>query len=134
MKNRKLSFIPLSFTVLAVLCVAKVALTQDPVAIAPGIYKVLLDNERVRISEVKFKPGDKVGTHSHPDHAVYVMSAGTLQMIGADGKKKDVTVKVGDVIWAQAETHQTINTGATQVDLLVIELKGTAKATTAAGH
>jgi quercetin dioxygenase-like cupin family protein len=132
MKNRNISLFLIPSIVLAMLFTFKPALAQDPAVVAPNIYKVLLDNERVRISEVKFKPGDKVGTHSHPDHAIYVMSAGTLQMIGADGKKKDVTVKVGDVIWAPAETHQTNNLGTTEVDLLVVELKEPAKAPTAA--
>lgn len=41
-------------------------MSQDAVAVAPDVYKVLLENERVRVLEVKAKPGMRTAMHTHP--------------------------------------------------------------------
>lgn len=123
MKFQKLFLISFLLVVLTPLFGLKPVMAQDPAVVAPSIFKTIFENEKIRMAVADFKPGDKIGTHSHPDHAVYVLVAGTLQQTSADGKKKDVTVKVGEVVWAPAETHQTQNIGTTEVKLLVIELK-----------
>jgi len=47
---------------------------QDPAKVDPAHYKVLLNNEYVRILEVRQKPGYKSPMHSHPHHAVYSLT------------------------------------------------------------
>ena len=60
--------------ILAVACVATIGMgvsrAQDPVKVAPGIYKVILENDHVRVLEVTLKPGEKVPMHSHPASVV----------------------------------------------------------------
>jgi quercetin dioxygenase-like cupin family protein len=123
MKKQNFHLIPIILFALGIFFAGGAVRAQDPAVVAPKIFKVIFENERIRIAEADFKPGDKIGTHSHPDHAVYVLMAGTLQLTSTDGKKKDVMVKVGDVVWAPAETHQNQNIGTTEVKLLLIELK-----------
>jgi hypothetical protein len=36
----------------------------------PNIYKRLFENDRVRLFEVRFKPGECIALHSHPDHVI----------------------------------------------------------------
>ncbi len=96
---------------------------QDPVKVGPTIYKLLFENDRIRIMEIAFKPGDKMGTHSHPDHFVYILAAGKLKITKADGKVADVDAKIGEVIWSPAETHSAVNPGTTELRALVVELK-----------
>ncbi len=96
---------------------------QDPVKVGPGIYKTLFENERVRVCEARFKPGDSMPMHSHPDHLVYVNSGGKLQVTGADGKTQDIEFKAGDVLWLPAQSHKGKNVGTTDVVLIVNELK-----------
>ena len=55
---------------------AQVVLAEDPLAVAPKMYKRLFENERVRVMEVTFEPGDKIAKHSHPDHFVTVLEPG----------------------------------------------------------
>jgi quercetin dioxygenase-like cupin family protein len=43
---------------------------QDLVKVAPKICKVLLENDRVRVLEIRFKPGGKLPMHSHPAYIV----------------------------------------------------------------
>ncbi len=42
------------------------AMAQDAAVVAPEVYKVLFENERVRILEWRDQPGQKSAMHSHP--------------------------------------------------------------------
>jgi beta-alanine degradation protein BauB len=99
------------------------ARAQDPAKVDPQHYKVLLDNEYVRILDVRHQPGDKSPMHSHPHHAVYWLTGTTLKFTSVDGKTKTVTTKPGQVIWRNAETHTVEITGKTPSHSLDIELK-----------
>jgi quercetin dioxygenase-like cupin family protein len=104
------------------------AAAQDPLKVAPDMYKLLHENDRIRVMEVSFKPGSKIAKHSHPDHMVYALSAGKLKIQKPDGSAMDADIKVGDILWIPAETHWAENTGTTDVRLLVTELKEPAPA------
>lgn len=107
----------------AAVLAASPVLAQDPAKVAPDAYKCTFENERVRVCEVTIKPGGKVATHSHPDHVVYVMTAGKLAITGADGKTQENPIKPGEVLWTPATTHKAANSGATEIKAVVIELK-----------
>src|SRR5206468_10817034 len=55
---------------------ASSAMAQDPVKVAPDMYKVRLDNARVRVLEVTGKAGQKAALHKHPGYVVYDLSDG----------------------------------------------------------
>ncbi len=96
---------------------------EDPLKVATDMYSLLMENERVRVMQVVFKPGQKIAKHSHPDHFVYVLEAGQLKISKSDGSSMDNTLQAGQVVWIPAETHWAENTGTTDVKLLVTELK-----------
>ena len=55
------------------LAVAFLARAQNPYSTLPRNYTLELENESVRISRVKYFPGDKLAVHSHPSiPTVYV--------------------------------------------------------------
>ena len=99
------------------------AKAQDPARLDPAHYRVLLDNDYVRILDVRQKPGDKSPMHSHPKHAVYWLTGSTLKFTSSDGKTNTVTTKAGQVVWRDAETHTVEITGNTDSHALDIELK-----------
>jgi quercetin dioxygenase-like cupin family protein len=96
---------------------------QDPTQVGPTIYKLLFENERVRVFEVRFKPGEKIALHAHPDHVVYVLGDGKLKLSYPDGKAVEVGLKAGQTLWIPAETHAAENVGPTDAHSLVVELK-----------
>lgn len=96
---------------------------QDPLAVGPKIYKKLFENDRVRMLEVTFTPGDSIAFHSHPDHAVYAVTGGTLRVTTSDGNVQEAKLKAGDPIWFGAVTHAAKNIGTTRLKLVVVELK-----------
>ena len=95
----------------------------DPYEVGKQYYTLLLENDKVRISDVKLKPGDKMAMHSHPDHFAYIMTDGKIKFEYPDGTTKDVEVKGGQVVWSAAESHATEDVGGTDLHLLVVELK-----------
>ena len=102
---------------------AQVVLAEDPLVVAPKLYKRLFENDRVRVMEVTFAPGDKIAKHSHPDHFVTVLEPGRLKIFKPDGSGQELDLKKEEVIWIPAESHWAQNTGTTTVKLLVTELK-----------
>ncbi len=100
---------------------------QDALKVGPGVYKLLFENERIRVLEITFKPGDKIASHSHPDHVIYVLSEGALKITRADGKITEVNAKPGQVMWTAAETHSAVNPGKTELKAIIVELKAPAK-------
>jgi quercetin dioxygenase-like cupin family protein len=100
---------------------------QDPVTVGPSIYRVILENDRVRVMEARFKPGERIGSHAHPDHVVVVISAGKLAITSATGTQ-EIDAKVGDTFYIPAETHSAHNVGTTEFVCVVTELKGKYKA------
>lgn len=97
----------------------------DPLKVAPNMYKLLFENERVRVMEVTFKPGEKIAEHSHPDHFVTVLEPGKLKISKPNATPNEMELKIDQVIWIPAETHWAENTGTSMVKLLVTELKTT---------
>ena len=103
------------------------AMAQDPIKVGPNIYKNLFENDRVRMLEVTFAPGDSIAMHSHPDHAVYAVTGGKLRVTTSDGKTMEADLKAGDPIWFPAVTHAAKNIGTTSLKLVVVELKEKSK-------
>ena len=99
------------------------ATAQDPVAVDPGHYKVLLENQRIRVVDFKDKPGDKSPMHSHPDYVVYVVNAFKRKLSFPDGTTKNIGGKAGEAFWQPAQTHAGENTGTTDTHVLFFELK-----------
>jgi len=113
---------------LGLLLVGRLAMAQDPIEVGPDVYKLAFENDRVRVMEITFQPGDKIALHSHPDHFVYVISGGTLALSYPDGTIKEFAGKAGDVVWINAESHAAENVGTTEFRGVVVELKEPAAA------
>jgi quercetin dioxygenase-like cupin family protein len=95
----------------------------DPAVVAKDVYKLILDNPRVRVFDVRFAPGQRAEMHSHPDHVVYVFDDASLRLTGGDGKSQDITVKAGQSIFIPAGPHAAENIGPRPAHNLVVELK-----------
>ena len=96
---------------------------QDPVKAAPKAFKVLLENDRVRVLEYRAKPGEKEPMHSHPDSFVYSLSPYNIKINFPDGTTELRKGKAGEAIWQEAETHSSENMGTADARALIIELK-----------
>ena len=99
------------------------AVDGDPAKVAPDVYKLVMENDRVRVFDVTFKPGQRAEMHAHPDHVVYVLDDATIELTGPDGKSQQVSLKAGQVIFLKAGSHAAENVGKKPAHNLVVELK-----------
>jgi len=98
--------------------------TPDVLKAAANAYKLLMENEKVRVMDIHLRPGEKAPMHNHPDdHVVYVVNNARFRLTFADGKSNDVDLKTGQALWMEAGSHATENVGRTDGHNLVIEIK-----------
>lgn len=101
---------------------ASQAIGQDPIETDGKKYKVVFENERVRMLEYIDKPGDKTNLHQHPDSLVYALSPFKRRLILNGGKEIVVEKKEGEVYWVLAQQHIGENIGTTDTHVLIMEL------------
>ena len=95
----------------------------DPAQVAGDVYKMVMENERVRVFDVRFKPGQKTVMHTHPDHVIYVLSDYTLDLSLPDGSRQEIPLKEGQSFFMNGGPHAAVNIGKTEGHALVVELK-----------
>ena len=108
-------------SLLAVLCTT--AHAQDPVKVSPQYYKVLLENDQVRVLEYRLKAGEKEPMHSHPAGVVYVLSGAKLKFSYPDGRTEERAAAIGETFWREPITHAVENVGDTEAHVIAIDLK-----------
>jgi ketosteroid isomerase-like protein len=96
--------------------------STDAVTVAPDIYTVLFENERVRVLDVHMAPGQQSAQHSHPDGVWYVLAPMRARFHGADGRAVEAEIPAG-AMWRPAETHAAENIGPTAIRAIAVELK-----------
>jgi hypothetical protein len=96
---------------------------QDPAKTDSDKYRVILENERVRVLEYRDKPGDKTTMHAHPDFVVVTRSAFKRRLTLPGGKAAVREFKPGEVLWTDAQSHIGENIGDTETHVLIIEIK-----------
>lgn len=118
------------FAMAAVIVLTLVCSTgaQDVMKAAPNHYKVLVDNEHVRVVQNTLAPGDKDTLHTHPAGWYYVTAAGKMKVTTAGGKVSYWEPKQGDSGWMEAEAaHTSENVGSTTMSFILVEVKSAAK-------
>lgn len=103
------------------------ALAQDAPTVAPRSYRVVVENDRVRVLEFKSRPGMGVcgqGMHSHPDHVTVSLTGAKLRVTTPDGKPTFEDVPPGAVFFEPAVIHSAEIIGGSGTRTYIIELKG----------
>ena len=101
--NKLLSIVPM--LLLAAVVGAAVPKPLDPVLVAPHIYELVFKNEKVRVLRQTVRNGETSPLHGHLDRVmVYLQSCAWLEDDG-DGGEQMQLFKIGDAVWAPAETH-----------------------------
>lgn len=99
------------------------ALARDPVQTDGDKYKVVMENDRVRVLEYRDRPGEKTHQHQHPAFVLYALSPFKRSITLPNGKVLQREFKGGEVMWSEAQTHIGTNIGDTETRVLMIELK-----------
>jgi quercetin dioxygenase-like cupin family protein len=103
---------------------SNVTKADDPVKVAPDHYKILLENDQVRVLEFTDQGGDKIPLHTHPkDYLVYFLAPMNRRFVMQDGKQIDVEAPAGEARWLSPVTHTEENIGTEDAHVLIVEPK-----------
>jgi hypothetical protein len=95
--------------------------------------KPLLENERMRVIEVVFKPRSKTATLNNPNRFVYALTDGALVFRPPGKTPFELSFKAGEALWLPSDPMVTENDGEKEVRALVVELRDVARPTRVAG-
>jgi quinol monooxygenase YgiN/quercetin dioxygenase-like cupin family protein len=105
---------------------AATAAAQDPLPLYPENYRVLKENDRVRVLDFRLRKGATEKSHSHPAHVVYVVAPFEVRFTFPDGRTGIRKAAAGEVLFSEAVTHATENIGGTEAHGILVELKAPA--------
>jgi quercetin dioxygenase-like cupin family protein len=108
---------------LVLLLLAGEAAAEDPVATDGDKYKVLLENDQVRVLSYTDRPGDRTYPHRHPAFVVYALEPFRRRLTLDGGRVLTREFKAGEVMYSAGETHVGENVGETPTRVLLVELK-----------
>lgn len=86
----------------------------------------LLENEQVRVREMRFKPGAKTSASSNPNSFVYALTDGALVFAPPGRTPYELTFKAGEALWLPAQSTTTANETNREIRVLVVEIKARA--------
>jgi hypothetical protein len=97
-------------------------MSLDPTVTNPEHYKVIFENEKVRVLEYTDQPGDRTTPHAHPDSVMYTLSSFRRRLVSGE-IQREVELESGTVGWLPAQQHHGENIGETPTHAVFVELK-----------
>jgi hypothetical protein len=104
------------------------AAAQDAAKLNPRSYKVMFENDRLRVLEYVSKPGLGIcgqGRHFHPAHLTMQLTDARVKVVKA-GKTVVAEGKAGDMFWEPEGWHTVENIGGAEARAYMVELKDAA--------
>lgn len=96
---------------------------QDPVPLYPDNYKILFENDQVRVLDFKLRKGDSEKAHFHPANVAVFLADFKIRFTLPDGTTRMREGHPGEVGWSDAIVHAPVNVGDTDAHGILIELK-----------
>ncbi|MFF0902600.1 UNVERIFIED_CONTAM: cytoplasmic protein [Kocuria sp. CPCC 205316] len=97
-------------------------MAQAPMTTDPHLYRVVLENEQMRMLEYRDHPGDRTHEHHQGDSVMVTLSA-LQREITVDGTARAVEMAAHHVQWLPAQNHVGHHVGTTDTRVLFIELE-----------
>jgi quercetin dioxygenase-like cupin family protein len=99
------------------------AVAQDPTVVDAQHYKVMFENDQVRVLKITYGPKEKSVMHEHPNGVAVFITDGQIKFGLPDGKSQDAAVKAGQAMFAPAGKHLPENVGDKTFEVVLVELK-----------
>jgi quercetin dioxygenase-like cupin family protein len=117
-------------TIMLMCLTGTLLLAQDPVKVAAGNYRLIAENDEVRLLEANLAPGGKTVMHAHPALMAVMLQPGLTKWTMPDGKTEQsaADAKRGLVIPMAAQSHISENIDKKPLKALLIEFKKPAPA------
>ena len=95
----------------------------DAPSVAPNLYKVLFENDKVRVLDTRYGPGVKSEMHSHPDLVAIAITPAKAMFTLADGQTVDLGLQATEAVFVEGQEHTVENMGTSEFHFILVELK-----------
>jgi quercetin dioxygenase-like cupin family protein len=99
------------------------AVAQDPTVVDAKHYKVMFENDQVRVLKIMYGPKEKSVMHEHPNAVAVFLTDGQMKFQLADGKSVDAALKAGQAMFTPGGKHLPENVGDKTFEVVLVELK-----------
>jgi quercetin dioxygenase-like cupin family protein len=107
------------------LTLAPPVFSQDPVIVSPGMVKVELENDRIRVLRIRIGPHEMLAMHEHPPEVVITVTRLHARQTLPDGSTTEYTFEPGSYFWRERRSHAVENLSGEAAEMIEIELKKT---------
>ena len=103
----------------------------DPTVTNAEHYRVIFENDQVRVLEYTDRPGDQTTPHTHPDSVMYTLSSFRRRLVSGE-MHREVEMESGVAGFSRgprprgrlpAQQHYGENIGETPTHVIFVELK-----------
>ena len=96
----------------------------DPLKVAPHIYELAFENEKVRVLNQIIRPGEWPPIHEHPDSVTIYLNPCAWMVDEPGGERRMESYKFGTPVWSPADSHGGITSTVVQERrVIIVELK-----------
>ncbi len=100
-------------------------MSLDPTVSDPDKYRVVFENDQVRVLDYLDHPGGRTSPHEHPDSVMITLSTFRRRLHHGD-QAREVEILAGTSAWMPAQQHSGENIGDTDTHVVFVELKTSA--------
>ena len=79
--------------------------SPDSTVVDPEGHLVALENEHIRVLEIRLPQGAQLPMHSHPPRAIVAINAYRLKSTDKKGRVSIVERRSGETVWSDGEEH-----------------------------
>ena len=99
------------------------AIFADPIVADPKHYRVLFENEKVRILKISYGPFEQGNMHGHPDCVLVTLTEMNATFSYPDGKTEEVDVLGKVAAFMPNTNHAGLVRTATRFEGILVEIK-----------
>ena len=104
-------------------------LGRDPLLLYPENYRILFENDHVRVLDFRLARGARETTHEHPRHVAVFLTDVKIRFTLPDGEIRMRESRAGEVAFSEPTAHASENVGAADAHGILVELKQPAAGT-----
>jgi hypothetical protein len=98
-------------------------LALDAVQVEPTRFKIVFENDRVRVVRLRFGPHERGVMVSHPPRVLVTLTDVSVKLLFADGRTDERGAPAGVAAWLDSETLQTENLHTEPLEVVLVEPK-----------
>ncbi len=87
------------------------------------VVRIFIDNRKVRVQEIRQRPGFKGPMLERPNRVQYILKGGKQRKHFPNGRTKVQILKTGTVVWRPKEKFASENIGKTEIRFIGVRLK-----------